>query len=88
MRLYKTLHRPAIPRRSIDSGEPIHSAKKVFEIVREFPEGEIRITSEDGGWVRLEMGRARFKVMSLPKEDFPTVPQIEGGEICKPDPQG
>lgn len=55
-------------------------AKKIFEIVRELPEGDVRITAEDGGWVRLEMGRARFKVMSLPKEDFPSVPQIEGGE--------
>lgn len=55
-------------------------AKKIFEIVREFPEGDIRIAAEDSGWVHLEMGRARFKVMSLPKDDFPTVPQIEEGE--------
>ena len=55
-------------------------AKKIFEIVRELPEGDVRIAAEDGGWVRLEMGRARFKVMSLPKEDFPSVPQVEEGD--------
>jgi len=55
-------------------------AKKVFEIVRELPEGDVRIAAGDGGWVRIEMGRARFKVMSLPKEDFPAVPQMEEGE--------
>ncbi len=55
-------------------------AKKIFEIVRELPEGDVRISSDEGGWVRIEMGRSRFKVMSLPKEDFPTIPQMEEGE--------
>jgi DNA polymerase-3 subunit beta len=55
-------------------------AKKVFEIVRELPEGEVRVSASDGGWVKIEMGRSRFKVMSLPKEDFPAIPKIEDGE--------
>ena len=55
-------------------------AKKVFEIVRELPEGDVRIIAEEGGWVRIEMGRSRFKVMSLPKDDFPQIANVDGGE--------
>jgi DNA polymerase-3 subunit beta len=55
-------------------------AKKLFEIVRELPEGEVRLTAGDKGWLRIEMGRARFKVMSLPKDDFPALPLDQEGE--------
>ena len=55
-------------------------AKKLFEIVRELPEGEVRLIAGDKGWLRIEMGRARFKVMSLPKDDFPALPIEQEGE--------
>lgn len=55
-------------------------AKKLFEIVREFPEGDVRLIAGDKGWVRIEMGRARFKVMSLPIDDFPALPASTDGE--------
>jgi DNA polymerase-3 subunit beta len=55
-------------------------AKKLFEIVRELPEGDIRLIAGEKGWVRIEMGKARFKVMSLPKEDFPALPAAQEGE--------
>ena len=55
-------------------------AKKFFEIVRELPEGDVRIVAGDKGWVRIETGRARFKVTSLPKEDFPPLPADADGD--------
>lgn len=55
-------------------------AKKLFEIVRELPEGNVRLVAGDKGWLRIEMGRARFKMMSLPKEDFPALPEMQDGE--------
>jgi DNA polymerase-3 subunit beta len=55
-------------------------AKKLFEIVREFPEGDVRLVAGDKGWLRIEMGRARFKVMSLPNDDFPALPEGTEGE--------
>lgn len=62
-------------------------AKKLFEIVRELPEGEVRLTAGDKGWVRIEMGRARFKVMSLPNDDFPPLPEGADGEKIQIAPQ-
>jgi len=61
-------------------------AKKLFEIVRELPEGDVRLATTDKGWVRIEMGRARFRVMSLPKEDFPPLPVAQDGETIEPTP--
>jgi DNA polymerase III subunit beta len=55
-------------------------AKKLFEIVREFPDGDVRLVAGDKGWLRIEMGRARFKVMSLPNDDFPALPEGTEGE--------
>jgi len=55
-------------------------AKKIFEIVRELPEGEVRLIAGDKGWLRIEVGKSRFKVMSLPKEDFPALPVVQEGE--------
>jgi DNA polymerase-3 subunit beta len=55
-------------------------AKKLFEIVRELDEGDVRIIAGDKGWVRIETGRARFKVMSLPNDDFPALPTLTEGE--------
>lgn len=62
-------------------------AKKLFEIVRELPEGDVRLVAGDKGWVRIEMGRARFKVMSLPNEDFPALPEGADGEKIEIAPQ-
>lgn len=55
-------------------------AKKLFDIVRELPDGQVRLIAGDKGWLRIEMGRARFKMMSLPKDDFPALPVSQEGE--------
>jgi len=62
-------------------------AKKLFEIVRELPDGEVRLVAGDKGWLKIEMGRARFKVMSLPKDDFPALPVGQDGEKIELAPQ-
>jgi DNA polymerase-3 subunit beta len=55
-------------------------AKKLFEIVRELPEGDVRLIAGDKGWLKIEMGKTKFKVMSLPKDDFPALPAGQEGE--------
>ena len=54
------------------------SARKLYEIIRELPEGPITITSEDNHSVRIEAGRSEFKVMGLPPQEFPAMPSVEG----------
>ena len=51
-------------------------AKKLYEIVRSLPETEIRI-AEDKGGVKVAADRFDSRMQTLPREDFPALP--EGG---------
>ncbi|MBI2370422.1 MAG: DNA polymerase III subunit beta [Deltaproteobacteria bacterium] len=56
-------------------------AKKAYEIARELPErGRIGLTGRENNWVELSCGRARFRVVGLPAEEFPELPVVEGAE--------
>ncbi len=59
------------------------SAKKMYEIVRELPEEDIQIKVEDGNWVRIASGQSQFKLVALPKDEFPSLPDVaEDGMIA------
>jgi DNA polymerase-3 subunit beta len=51
-------------------------AKKLLEIVRELPSAAIRMTSSGEQRVNLECGRARFKLLGIPREEFPSFPGV------------
>lgn len=54
------------------------SARKLYEILRELPEGPVTMTSEDNHNVRIEAGKSEFKVLGLPSQEFPVLPSVEG----------
>ncbi|MBE0427848.1 MAG: DNA polymerase III subunit beta [Nitrospirae bacterium] len=54
-------------------------ARKFFEIVREL-DGEIRLTLDKEGWLRVNSGASSFKLATLPAEDFPAWPEMEASE--------
>jgi len=51
-------------------------ARKLVEIVRELPSAAIRVTSSGEQRVTLECGRARFKLLGIPRDEFPTFPPV------------
>ncbi len=51
-------------------------AKKLFEIVRNLPETDIRIREESKGSVIVEAESFHSKLQTLPREDFPTLPEV------------
>ena len=53
-------------------------AKKLFEIVRSLPETDIRISEEKGG-VKVAADRFDSRMQTLPKDDFPTLPDASSG---------
>jgi len=55
-------------------------AKKFYEIVKELPETDIRIEEDRGGAVKVAADRYESKMQTLPREDFPTLPEIAAGE--------
>jgi DNA polymerase-3 subunit beta len=52
------------------------SAKKMYEIVRELPDEDIQIRVEDGNWVKIQSGRSQFKLVGLPKDEYPALPDV------------
>jgi len=52
------------------------SAKKMFEIVRELPAEDIQIKVEDSNWIKITSGHSQFKLVGLPKEEYPALPDV------------
>ena len=52
-------------------------AKKLYEIIKALPETDIRI-EEDKGGVKVAADRFDSRMQTLPKEDFPTLPETGG----------
>ena len=52
-------------------------AKKFYEIVKSLPETDIRI-AEDKGGVKVAADRFDSRMQTLPREDFPTLPEAGG----------
>jgi len=52
-------------------------ARKLVEIVRELPSAAIRITGSGEQRVTIECGRSKFKLLGLPREEFPAFPAVK-----------
>src|SRR5512147_862018 len=51
-------------------------AKKLSEIARELPPAPVKIGAVGEQRVTLECGRSKFKLLGLPRDEFPTFPQV------------
>src|SRR5881628_1421777 len=49
-------------------------AKKLLELVRLLPEGEIRFKSLENHWVQITSDRRTYKMVGMAKDNFPAVP--------------
>jgi DNA polymerase-3 subunit beta len=59
------------------SGSLTLPAKKLFEIVKALPESDIRIEQDKSG-VKVAAERFDSRMQTLPREDFPTLPDAQG----------
>ncbi len=50
------------------------SARKLHEIVRALPEADVRFKADGENWATITCQQARFRIMGLPREDFPNLP--------------
>src|SRR5918993_376401 len=55
-------------------------AKKLTEIARELPPSPVKIGAAGEQRVTLECGRSRFKLLGLPRDEFPTFPSVRFNE--------
>ncbi len=66
------------PAEVANKGAVTLGAKKLYEIVRELGDHPVQIAVEAGSRVRIESGQARFSLLSISPEEYPTLPGAEG----------
>lgn len=59
-------------------------AKKLFEIVRALPEAEIELKSGENDQVTLTCERSRFKLLGVPRDNFPEIQSFTAGALSIP----
>jgi DNA polymerase III subunit beta len=52
-------------------------AKKLIDIARELPTAAIRVTAASEQRVSIECGKSKFKLLGLPREEFPSFPAVK-----------
>ncbi|RJQ20289.1 MAG: DNA polymerase III subunit beta [Nitrospiraceae bacterium] len=63
----------------LEEGSLCIPARKLFEIAREV-EGEILLEAQENNWIRATSGKSTFKLMGLPEQDFPALPEVKKSE--------
>lgn len=58
-------------------------AKKLSDLARELPPSPVKIASVGEQRVTLECGRSKFKLLGLPKDEFPAFPSVRFNESWK-----
>ena len=59
-------------------GQATVPAKKIFEIVRALPDlSTVSIKKMENNWLEIRCGSARFKLVGMPVEEYPSLPELE-----------
>src|SRR5215212_3440521 len=51
-------------------------AKRLFDIVRSLPDDDVHMTLQENNSMQIESGTAKFRLLGLPAEDYPTLPTV------------
>ena len=54
------------------------NARKIYEIVKEFPSNEININEIENHWVEISNNKVNYHIVGMNPDDFPEIPLIEG----------
>src|ERR671935_2050462 len=55
-------------------------AKRLFDIVRSLPDEDVHVTMQENNSMLIESGTAKFRLLGLPAEDYPTLPSVTATE--------
>lgn len=66
----------------IEEGSVTIPAKRTLDIIKELPNDTIEITAKKNNTVLLQCGDIIFKILGIPKDEFPTIPGFKNQEAC------
>lgn len=55
-------------------------AKRLFDVVRSLPDDDVHFTLQENNSMLIESGTAKFRLLGLPAEDYPTLPTVNVAE--------
>jgi len=58
-------------------------AKRFGDIIRELPSEDVNITTKKNNSIAVETQSCQFKIMGLPREEFPKLPEFQNKEAVK-----
>jgi DNA polymerase-3 subunit beta len=75
--------RGSYPAQIHGDGAIVVSGRKLYDIVRELPDGNIDISVEDGKLLEIRSGKSFFKIAGFNKEDFPSLPEVTEDQMLE-----
>jgi|GEM_PF-489943 len=60
----------------ISKGEVLCDAMKLMTIIKELPETEVKIETDEKGHLIMECEKSHFRLFTMPPEEFPSEPEI------------
>ena len=51
-------------------------AKRFFDVVRSLPDEDVHLNLQENNSMLIESGTAKFRLLGLPAEDYPTLPSV------------
>ena len=67
----------ACPARVTTPGGVTIEARRLFDIIRSLPDEDVHITMQENNSLLVESGTAKFRLLGLPAEDYPTLPSVD-----------
>jgi DNA polymerase-3 subunit beta len=55
-------------------------AKRLFDVIRSLPDDDVHVTMQENNSMLIESGTAKFRLLGLPAEDYPTLPTVDAKE--------
>ncbi len=55
-------------------------AKRLFDVVRSLPDEDVHMALQENNSMLIESGTAKFRLLGLPAEDYPTLPTVNVSE--------
>lgn len=66
-----------VPVEKSESGQVTIAAKQFYDIIKELPSRPVRVHKKPNDWVEITSGKARFNVVSLSADEYPSLPSFE-----------
>src|SRR5438132_7810366 len=55
-------------------------AKRLFDVIRSLPDDDVHMNLQENNSMLIESGTAKFRLLGLPAEDYPTLPAVTAAE--------